>query len=94
MICLPRTLLWHVPDFPDGQSAQSGSPCIRGGFRGGGGHRGLMTPPLFMLCTKIFEKSCDALIITRDVLIITRDVSAVHAHADQHTHNNNSIKFN
>ena len=28
VICLPRTLLWHVPDFPDDQSARSGSPCI------------------------------------------------------------------
>ena len=28
MICSPRTLLWHVPNFPDDQSARSGSPCI------------------------------------------------------------------
>ena len=28
VICSPRTLLWHVPDFPDDQSTCSGSPCI------------------------------------------------------------------
>ena len=28
VICSPRTLLWHVPDFPDDQSTRSGSPCI------------------------------------------------------------------
>ena len=28
VICWPRTLLWHIPDFPDDQSARSGSLCI------------------------------------------------------------------
>ena len=28
VICLPRTLLWRLPFFPDNQSARSGSPCI------------------------------------------------------------------
>ena len=28
VICSPRTLLWHVPDFPEDKSARSGSPCI------------------------------------------------------------------
>ena len=27
-ICSPLTLLWHVPYFPDDQSAHSESPCI------------------------------------------------------------------
>ena len=27
-ICSSRTLLWHVSDFPDDQSAHSESPCI------------------------------------------------------------------
>ena len=28
VICLPQTLLWHVTDFSDDQSAWNGSPCI------------------------------------------------------------------
>ena len=28
VICSPQTLLWRIPDFPDNQSAWSGSPCI------------------------------------------------------------------
>ena len=48
-----------------------------------------MTPPSSMLRAKIFENWCDALIIMCDLLIITCDVSAVRAHAGQHTHNNN-----
>ena len=28
VICLPQTLLWHIPDFPDNQPACSRSPCF------------------------------------------------------------------
>ena len=28
MICSPQTLLWHILDFPDYQTAFSGPPCI------------------------------------------------------------------
>ena len=64
---------------------------FRGGFRG---VMGAHDPTSSMLRIKIFENRCDTLIITHDVLIIMRDVSVVHAHAGQHTHNNNSILMN